>query len=92
MRSDQDVIEPAQHRTELFRDRCPLSFCRLKKNLHFAALVGRDATLKTSAVALGGDINTLTPEEGAKADAVNFVVLDRIWNLWKMRIAPSLAK
>jgi HCOMODA/2-hydroxy-3-carboxy-muconic semialdehyde decarboxylase len=49
-----------------------------------------NARLQTQAVALGGDINFLTPEEGAKADAVNLAVLDRVWNLWKMRIAPSL--
>jgi HCOMODA/2-hydroxy-3-carboxy-muconic semialdehyde decarboxylase len=51
-----------------------------------------NARLQSQAIALGGDINYLTPGEGAKADAVNFVVLDRIWNLWKMRIAPSLGK
>jgi HCOMODA/2-hydroxy-3-carboxy-muconic semialdehyde decarboxylase len=51
-----------------------------------------DAKLQSQAIALGGDINYLTPEEGAKADTVNLAVLDRIWNLWKMRIAPTLAK
>jgi len=51
-----------------------------------------NAKLQSQAIALGGDINYLTPGEGAKADAINFAVLDRIWNLWKMRIAPSLAK
>jgi HCOMODA/2-hydroxy-3-carboxy-muconic semialdehyde decarboxylase len=51
-----------------------------------------NAKLQSQAIALGGDINYLTPGEGAKADAINFVVLDRIWNLWKMRIAPTLAK
>jgi ribulose-5-phosphate 4-epimerase/fuculose-1-phosphate aldolase len=51
-----------------------------------------DAKLQSQAIALGGDINYLTPNEGAKADAINFAVIDRIWNLWKMRIAPSLAK
>jgi HCOMODA/2-hydroxy-3-carboxy-muconic semialdehyde decarboxylase len=51
-----------------------------------------DAKLQSQAVALGADINFLTPGEGAKADAVNFVVLDRIWNLWKLRIAPTLGK
>ena len=50
-----------------------------------------NARLQSQAVALGGDINYLTPEEGAKADAVNLAVLDRVWNLWKMRIVPSLA-
>jgi ribulose-5-phosphate 4-epimerase/fuculose-1-phosphate aldolase len=51
-----------------------------------------DARLQSQAVALGGPINFLTPGEGAKADAVNLAVLDRIWNLWKMRVAPTLAK
>ena len=45
------------------------------------------------AIALGGgDINFLTAEEGAKADTVNLAVLDRIWNLWKLRVAPALPK
>jgi ribulose-5-phosphate 4-epimerase/fuculose-1-phosphate aldolase len=51
-----------------------------------------NAKLQSQALALGGDINYLTPGEGAKADKVNFVVIDRIWNLWKMRVAPTLAK
>jgi ribulose-5-phosphate 4-epimerase/fuculose-1-phosphate aldolase len=51
-----------------------------------------NARLQSQAIALGGVINYLTPGEGAKADTINFVVLDRIWNLWKMRIAPSPGK
>ena len=51
-----------------------------------------DAKLQSQAIGLGGDINYLTPGEGAKADAINFAVIDRIWNLWKMRITPNLAK
>jgi ribulose-5-phosphate 4-epimerase/fuculose-1-phosphate aldolase len=51
-----------------------------------------NARLQSQAIALGGEINFLTPAEGAKADEVNFVVLDRIWNLWKLRVAPSLGK
>jgi ribulose-5-phosphate 4-epimerase/fuculose-1-phosphate aldolase len=51
-----------------------------------------NARLQSQALALGGEVNYLTPGEGAKADAVNFVVLDRIWGLWKMRVAPSLGK
>jgi len=51
-----------------------------------------DARLQAQALSLGGEVNYLTPEEGAKADAVNLVVLDRVWNLWKMRIAPNLGK
>jgi ribulose-5-phosphate 4-epimerase/fuculose-1-phosphate aldolase len=51
-----------------------------------------DARLQSQAISLGGEINYLTPGEGAKADAINLVVLDRIWNLWKMRVAPTLGK
>lgn len=51
-----------------------------------------NARLQSQAIALGGDINYLTPGEGAKADTINFIVLDRIWNLWKLRVAPSLGK
>jgi len=52
-----------------------------------------DAKLQSQAIVLGsGDINYLTPEEGAKADTVNLAVLDRVWNLWKLRVAPTLAK
>ena len=51
-----------------------------------------DAKLQAQALSLGGEVNYLTPEEGAKADAVNLVVLDRVWNLWKTRIAPNLGK
>ena len=51
-----------------------------------------DAKLQAQAIGLGGDINYLTPGEGAKADTINFLVLDRIWNLWKMRVAPGLGK
>jgi HCOMODA/2-hydroxy-3-carboxy-muconic semialdehyde decarboxylase len=50
------------------------------------------ARLQSQAIALGGEINYLTPEEGAKADAINLAVLDRAWNLWRMRIAPDLGK
>ena len=51
-----------------------------------------NARLQSQAIALGGLINYLTPGEGAKADAINFVVIDRVWNLWKKRVAPGLGK
>ena len=51
-----------------------------------------DAKLQSQALALGGEVNYLTPGEAAKADAVNSVVIDRIWNLWKMRVAAQPAK
>src|SRR6202051_5103179 len=51
-----------------------------------------NARLQSQAIALGGEVNYLTPGEGAKADAVNLAVLDRVWNLWKLRVASGLAK
>ncbi len=51
-----------------------------------------NAKLQMQAMALGGEVNYLTPEEAAKADTVNAVVIDRIWGLWKARVASSLAK
>jgi ribulose-5-phosphate 4-epimerase/fuculose-1-phosphate aldolase len=51
-----------------------------------------NAKLQSQAMALGGEVNYLTKGEGEKGDKVNFVVIDRIWNLWKMRILPTLAK
>jgi ribulose-5-phosphate 4-epimerase/fuculose-1-phosphate aldolase len=51
-----------------------------------------NAKLQSQAIALGGEVDYLTPGEGEKADKTNFVVLDRIWNLWKLRILPALGK
>jgi HCOMODA/2-hydroxy-3-carboxy-muconic semialdehyde decarboxylase len=51
-----------------------------------------DARLEAQALGLGGDVDFLTPEEAAKADAVNLQVLDRAWNLWRMRIVSPPAK
>ncbi|SDN20422.1 class II aldolase/adducin family protein [Afipia sp. GAS231] len=51
-----------------------------------------NARLQSQAIALGGEPNYLTPGEGAKADTVNLAIIDRIWNLWKMRVATTLAK
>jgi len=51
-----------------------------------------NAKLQSQAMALGGDVKYLTPGEGEKGDKVNFIVIDRIWNLWKMRVLPTLGK
>src|SRR6201999_1417737 len=51
-----------------------------------------DVNAKLQAQALAGEPNYLTPGEGAKADQTNFAVMDRIWNLWRMKILPTLAK
>ena len=51
-----------------------------------------NARLQAQALALGGEPNYLTPGEGIKADKTNFEGIDRIWNLWRMKILPTLAK
>jgi ribulose-5-phosphate 4-epimerase/fuculose-1-phosphate aldolase len=51
-----------------------------------------NAKLQAQAMALGGEVNYLTPGEGEKADKTNFIVIDRIWGVWKMRVLPTLGK
>ena len=51
-----------------------------------------DAKLQAQALALGGEPNYLAPGEGVKADQTNLVVIDRIWNLWRMKVLPTRAK
>jgi HCOMODA/2-hydroxy-3-carboxy-muconic semialdehyde decarboxylase len=51
-----------------------------------------NARLQSQTIALGGEANYLTPGEGAKADVVNLAIVDRIWNLWKMRVSTTPAK
>jgi HCOMODA/2-hydroxy-3-carboxy-muconic semialdehyde decarboxylase len=51
-----------------------------------------NARLQTQAIALGGPVNYLTPEEGEKADAVHAQVLERAWNRWKTQVTSTLAK
>jgi ribulose-5-phosphate 4-epimerase/fuculose-1-phosphate aldolase len=51
-----------------------------------------NARLQAQAIGLGTDVTYLSPEEGAKADATNLVVIDRIWDLWKRRVQPAPAK
>lgn len=51
-----------------------------------------NARLQAQAIALGGEPNYLTPGEGAKAEQADLTVIDRIWNLWRMKILPTLAK
>ena len=44
-----------------------------------------NARLQLQAAQLGGEINFLTPEEGAKADKINDVIHARPWDLWKRK-------
>jgi ribulose-5-phosphate 4-epimerase/fuculose-1-phosphate aldolase len=51
-----------------------------------------NARLQSQAIGLGSEITYLSAEEGAKADTVNLAVIDRIWNLWKMRVQMEMGK
>src|SRR4029077_842569 len=51
-----------------------------------------DARLQAQAIGLGGDVTYLSAEEATKADTVNLVVIDRVWDLWKRRVQPTLGK
>jgi ribulose-5-phosphate 4-epimerase/fuculose-1-phosphate aldolase len=51
-----------------------------------------NARLQAQAIGLGSEITYLSAEEGAKADQVNFAVLDRVWNLWKQKVQTAPAK
>jgi ribulose-5-phosphate 4-epimerase/fuculose-1-phosphate aldolase len=48
-----------------------------------------NARLESQAIGLGSEVTYLSADEGAKADTVNFAVIDRIWNLWKMRVQSN---
>jgi HCOMODA/2-hydroxy-3-carboxy-muconic semialdehyde decarboxylase len=45
-----------------------------------------DARLYAQALGLGGPVNALTPEEGAKAEKVNEQIVTRAWDLWKKQV------
>ena len=53
-----------------------------------------DAKLQSQAIVLGsGDINYLTRRKPQiPTPSPNLAVLNRVWNLWKLRVAPTLAK
>jgi len=48
-----------------------------------------DARLQSQAIGLGTEITYLSADEGAKADTINFAVLERVWNLWKLRVQAT---
>jgi len=45
-----------------------------------------NAKLQAQAIGLGSEITFLSPEEATKADAVNMVIMDRAWALWKQKV------
>lgn len=51
-----------------------------------------NARLQSQAIGLGSEITYLSAEEGTKADTVNLAVIDRIWNLWEMRVQSEMGK
>jgi HCOMODA/2-hydroxy-3-carboxy-muconic semialdehyde decarboxylase len=51
-----------------------------------------NARLQAQAIGLGSEVTYLSAEEGTKADAINLVVLDRVWNLWKQQVQAAPPK
>jgi len=51
-----------------------------------------NARMQAQALTLGPDITFLSPEESAKADATNTIIMERVWALWKLRVQALLAK
>ncbi|MGJ4953350.1 class II aldolase/adducin family protein [Bradyrhizobium sp. HKCCYLS20291] len=51
-----------------------------------------NAKLQAQATGLGSEITFLSSEEATKADAVNMVIMDRAWALWKQKVAAPAAK
>jgi ribulose-5-phosphate 4-epimerase/fuculose-1-phosphate aldolase len=51
-----------------------------------------NARLQTQAIGLGTEVTYLSSDEGAKADAVNLTLADRVWNLWNQRVQETRAK
>jgi HCOMODA/2-hydroxy-3-carboxy-muconic semialdehyde decarboxylase len=50
-----------------------------------------NARLQAQAIGLGGPIETLTADEGLKAEDVNAQIVGRAWDLWKRRVAIGKA-
>ena len=51
-----------------------------------------NARMQVQALTLGPDITFLSAEESAKADAVNMIIMERVWNLWKLRVQTLMGK
>jgi HCOMODA/2-hydroxy-3-carboxy-muconic semialdehyde decarboxylase len=51
-----------------------------------------NAKLQSQALGLGSEITYLNKEESIKADETNMVIMDRVWSLWKLRVATLLGK
>jgi ribulose-5-phosphate 4-epimerase/fuculose-1-phosphate aldolase len=51
-----------------------------------------NAKLQSQALGLGSEVTYLNKEESIKADETNMVIMDRVWSLWKLRVATLLGK
>ena len=65
----------------------------IRQVVYRAIYAEMNARLQAEALRLGGpgDINFLNEAEAAGADAANYANMDRPWELWKMRVAKSMA-
>ncbi|MBS0319060.1 MAG: class II aldolase/adducin family protein [Proteobacteria bacterium] len=60
----------------------------IEQAVYRAYYTQQNAELQQRAIALGGDVAYLSPEEGSMADTTNTGVIGRPWALWKARFAP----
>ena len=51
-----------------------------------------NAKLQSQALGLGSEVTYLNKEESIKADDTNMVIMDRVWSLWKLKVATLLGK
>jgi len=51
-----------------------------------------NAKLQSQALGLGSEVTYLNKEESIKADETNMVIMDRVWSLWKLKVATLLGK
>jgi HCOMODA/2-hydroxy-3-carboxy-muconic semialdehyde decarboxylase len=49
-----------------------------------------NARLQAQALALGQDVTYLTQGEAAGAEKVNAQIVERAWNLWRMKVLPGM--
>jgi hypothetical protein len=48
--------------------------------------------LQSQALGLGSDVIYLNTKERIKTDEINRIIIDRVWGLWKLRVATLLGK
>jgi len=76
------------HPVALMRGHGSIAAAQSVRHVVFRAVYTEvNARLQQQAIALGGPVVYLSPEEAAKADLINEQVFTRPWELWKRRVS-----